>query len=92
MTRCTTCNGILRRGEKTCFGCGDPTTSKSGARFALRKNIASFLSLAFFASLALTAASFFFADRTPPFIGCLTCSVILLFVKRSADQTSERKA
>lgn len=92
MTRCTACNGILRKGEKTCFGCGEATVSKSNAKGALRKNIATLLSMVFFASLALTAASFFFADRTPPFIGCLTGSIILLFVKRSADQTSERRA
>jgi hypothetical protein len=92
MTRCSSCNGILQKGEKNCFGCGEATVSKSNAKGALRKNIASLLTLTFFASLALTAASFFFADRTPPFIACLTSSIILLFVKRSADQTSERKA
>ncbi|HYL75570.1 MAG TPA: hypothetical protein VEU96_15260 [Bryobacteraceae bacterium] len=90
MTRCSTCNGILRKGEKVCFTCGNGTP-KSNHNSSMGKGFATLITLAFFASLALTAASFFFSDRTPPFIACLASSVILLFVKRSADVTSERK-
>lgn len=89
MTRCSICNGILRKGEKVCFTCGNNTPKAN--RKALGKNFAGLITLAFFASLALTGASWFFSDRTPPFAACLACSVILLFVKRSADATSERK-
>ena len=90
MTRCTTCNGILRKGEKVCFGCGDSAPKRSRSK-SLGRNFAALITLAFFASLALTGASWFFSDRTPPFAACLACSVILLFVKRSADQTAEKK-
>jgi hypothetical protein len=91
MTRCVSCNSILRTDEKACFTCGDAVPKKKHGK-SLGKSFASLLTLTFFASLALTAASFFFADHTPPFIGCLAASIILLFVKRSADQTSERKS
>jgi len=90
MTRCSTCNGILRKGEKVCFTCGNGTP-KSNHKSSAGKSFAGLITLAFFASLALTGASWFFSDRTPPFAACLSCSVILLFVKRSADATSERK-
>jgi dolichol kinase len=89
MTRCSSCNGIMRPGENQCFTCGD-RASKSQRKVA-GKSFAGLITLAFFASLALTCASWFFSDRTPPFTACLACSVILLFVKRSADVTSEKK-
>ena len=89
MTRCSTCNGIMRPGEKACFTCGDAVVKSK--RKSAGKSFALLITLAFFASIALTCAAFFFSDRTPPFAACLACSVILLFVKRSADQTSERK-
>jgi hypothetical protein len=91
MTRCPTCNGILRKSEKVCFTCGEGTPKSNHKSSSMGKGFATLITLAFFASLALTAASFFFSSRTPPFIACLACSVILLFVKRSADVTSERK-
>jgi hypothetical protein len=90
MIRCSSCNGILRNDEKACFVCGEKTTKQVRGK-SMGKNFAVVITMAFFASLALTAASFFFSSRTPPFIACLASSVILLFVKRSADQTSERK-
>jgi len=91
MTRCLVCNGILRKGENVCFTCGDGVSRKSRANRSVGKSFATFITLAFFGSLGLTCASFFMADRTPPFTTCLAASVILLFVKRSADVTSEKK-
>lgn len=91
MTRCLVCNGILRKGEKVCFTCGDGASKKAGGK-SLGKGFATLITLAFFGSLGLTCASFFMADRTPPFTACLAASVILLFVKRSADVTSEKKS
>ncbi|HUK90696.1 MAG TPA: hypothetical protein VLZ81_09880 [Blastocatellia bacterium] len=49
------------------------------------------MTLAFFGSVALTGASLFLTDRTPPFSACLTATVVLLFVKRSADQFAGAK-
>jgi uncharacterized membrane protein YjjP (DUF1212 family) len=47
--------------------------------------------VAFFASLALTVASLFVADYTPPFIACVTASAVLLFLKRASDQFTRVK-
>ncbi len=83
------CNGILRKGETACFTCGDPAPGhKTKKPFA--QQFALFITITFFASLLLTAASFF-TDRTPPFTACLAASIILLFVKRSADQVAGRR-
>jgi uncharacterized membrane protein YjjP (DUF1212 family) len=57
----------------------------------MRARWATFVSVAFFASLALTIASLFAADYTPPFIACITATVVLLFLKRSSDQFTRVK-
>ncbi len=80
----------MRAAEKVCFSCGEDIP-KPVATTSMGKKFAVVITLLFFGSLALTGASFFM-DRTPPFIACLAASIILLFVKRSADQQSERKA
>jgi hypothetical protein len=89
MERCLTCNGILRKGEATCFTCGGKTP-KTVRGTSMAKRFAVVITVIFIGSLLLTAASFF-SDHTPPFAACLASSVILLFVKRTADSTSGRK-
>jgi hypothetical protein len=84
------CNGILRKGETVCFTCGDGAPKQRNRKpFAQRFSL--LITLIFLASLALTVASFVFTDRTPPFTACLAASVILLFVKRSADQVAGKR-
>jgi len=82
MTRCLSCNGILRTQEKSCFVCGAAAVE---LKRPTGKRLAGIITAVFIASLLLTAASFF-SDRTPPFSACLAASVVMLFVKRSADQ------
>jgi len=89
MTRCLACNGILKAGESTCYACGDEVP-KAVAANPWNKKFSFFINCFFVASLLLTVASFF-TDRTPPFSICIAVSVILLFVKRSADQLREKK-
>jgi FtsH-binding integral membrane protein len=56
------------------------------------KKVSTLITLTFIASLVLTVASLTpFSDRTPPFTICLAVSVILLFVKRTADQLREKR-
>ena len=76
--------------ERVCYGCGDPAPKQAGGP-SLRARWATFVSVAFFASLALTVASLFVADYTPPFIACVTASVVLLFLKRASDQFTRVK-
>ena len=85
-----TCNGILRKSETACYACGTvaPTsaTEKGGG-----KRFAAVVTVLFFASLALTIASLF-TSFTPRFALCAAVSIVLLFVKSSADQISEKKS
>lgn len=90
MTRCLACNGILKPGETVCYACGDGVP-KPPSQNPWTKRFSFVITLAFVASLVLTAASFF-SSRTPPFAICVAVSVILLFVKRSADQLREKKS
>ena len=83
------CNGILRKGETVCFTCGDAAPGHHTPK-SFAQNFALFITIVFFTSLLLTAASFF-TDRTPPFTACLAASIILLFVKRSADQVAGKR-
>ena len=91
MTRCPSCNGIMKSGEKSCYVCGERGPKQSGASPSLRGRWATLVSIAFFASLALTVASLFASDYTPPFIACVTASVVLLFLKRASDQFTRVK-
>jgi hypothetical protein len=86
-----TCNGILKPGEKSCYGCGE-RAPKQKVGPSLRKRVDALLTVVFIGSLALTAASLVFSDHTPPFTGCLTASVVLLFVKRSSNQLAGPKS
>jgi hypothetical protein len=76
--------------ERVCYACGDPAPKQAGGP-SMRARWATFVSVAFFASLALTVASLFVADYTPPFIACVTASVVLLFLKRASDQFTRVK-
>ena len=91
MTRCLTCNGIIRKTEKVCFTCGEGIPGYR-PQMPFAKRFAWFITTLFFASLALTGASLFVAERTPPFTACVAASIILLFVKRSADQIASRQS
>jgi hypothetical protein len=69
--------------EKVCYGCGEKAPRQPGNSSS---GWSTFLLVAFFGSVALTAGSLVFSDYTPPFTGCLTGSVILLFLWRASDQ------
>ena len=91
MTRCLSCNGILKNRETSCYGCGTAAVQpkkNGGNRFA------GMVTALFIASALLTVASMFsfFSDRTPPFSACLAATVVLMFVKRSADQFKSKES
>ena len=88
MTRCLSCNGILKSQEKSCFGCGELVVEIKSNK---GKSFSSFISALFIASLLLTGASLF-TDRTPPFAACSAASVVLLFVKRAADEFTSQES
>jgi hypothetical protein len=90
MTRCPSCNGIMKAGEKSCYVCGERGPKKESGP-SMRARWATFISIAFFASSALTIASLLASDYTPPFIACITATVVLLFLKRASDQFTRVK-
>ena len=82
MLRCPSCNGILTKAESTCYTCGtklaeDKSKSKGGF-----STVASGM---FYLSLGLTVLSIF-TSFAPPLAVCIPITLILLFVKSSADQ------
>jgi hypothetical protein len=91
MTRCANCNGIMTQSEKACYACGEKAPKQGTASPSMRARWATFLNVAFFASAALTIASLFASDYTPPFVGCVTATVVLLFLKRASDQFTRVK-
>jgi hypothetical protein len=80
----------MKAGERSCYVCGD-RAPKQAAGPSLRSRWSTLLSIAFVTSLLLTVASLVVSDYTPPFIGCITASVVLFFLKRASDQFTRVK-
>jgi hypothetical protein len=91
MTRCASCNGIMKHDERSCYVCGERGEKRRGVSPSMRARWATCVSVAFFTSLALTIASLFLSEYTPPFIACITATVVLLFLKRASDQFTRVK-
>jgi hypothetical protein len=89
MNRCLDCNSSLTKDETTCYTCGTPVQGES-ARAVFGQHFATFLKIAFFVSLGITAVSLF-TSFMPSFAKCATASVVLMFAKSSADQMLEKK-
>ena len=90
MTRCLNCNAIMKPDEKACFRCGDQVP-KQVTGPSMRARFGTLISLAFFGSIALTVASLVLSHYTPPFVACLTGTIVLLFAKRATDQFTRVK-
>ena len=89
MTRCLNCNGIMKAGEKSCYGCGNPAENvRSGSGGFL----SALASIGFVGSLFLTIASLLVPDLTPPFMPCLIASLVLLGIKMIAGDTQPQKS
>ena len=91
LIRCRDCNSTIKPGEARCYACNaiapeDAMLTKG----SFGRKFAAGISLMFFASAALTVASLFLED-TPSFMKCLTTTLVLLFVKSSANQMAEKK-
>lgn len=90
MSRCRDCNALLRNDETVCASCGGAAPSKSTGP-TLQQRFATFAKIAFFVSLGLTVASLFLSFM-PSFTKCAVVSVVLHFVRSSADQMLEKKS
>jgi len=88
MLRCRDCNASLKKDEKECFTCGHPVEvdtrqSTFGRRFA------GFIKVVFLISLVMVPLSLFMESMS--FSKCMTTTLVLFFVKSSADQMLEKK-
>lgn len=88
MDRCLECNATLKADETVCYTCGSARPPKD-QKPNLIARCAGLIKVLFIASGLLTVASLFF-EATPSFIACLTTTIILLFVSRSAEQMIEK--
>jgi hypothetical protein len=90
LIRCRDCNSTIKPGEPTCYCCGSAAPAGDSAKTAFGKKFAAGIQVAFLLSAAMTVASLFF-EATPSFAKCLTATVVLLFVKSSAQQMIEKR-
>ncbi len=89
MLRCLSCNGVMTKTEVKCYSCGEPApwTVKQKVK---GKGFTKLATVLFFASALLTVCSFF-SDHTPPVMVCVAVTLVLLFVKSSADQLGKNR-
>lgn len=83
MLRCPSCNGILTKTETVCYSCGEKTVPSNERAKGVGFNTVA--SIVFYISLTLTVVSIF-SNYAPPLSVCVPVTIILLFVKSSADQ------
>jgi len=89
MLKCVNCHGTLAVGEAVCIQCGTapepinpPPTWKDRFRTGVK--------IGFIFAAVLTVASLF-TDWVPSFTKCAVATVILFFVKNSADGMFENQ-
>jgi hypothetical protein len=89
MNKCVNCHGTLTETEAVCIQCGTapvpidpPVTWKERFRSGVK--------IGFIFAAILTVASLF-TDYTPSFTKCAVATVILFFVKNSADGMFENR-
>jgi len=88
MLRCLSCNGILQKSETVCYSCGEKIDGAAKA-----KSKGSFYSVAamlFYISLGATGLSIF-TKFGPPLAVCVPATIVLMFVKSSADQVKKNQ-
>jgi len=88
MLRCSSCNGLLAKGEKACYSCGNKTGLEAAATTKI--GFHTLVAVFFYICLAMTILSIF-TSFGPKLSLCVPVTVILLFVKSSADQQNKNQ-
>lgn len=88
MTRCLSCHSIVSKSDLVCYGCGDRVPKRTKLELKA-KPVSTVSTIVFFASLGLTAYSFF-ADQKLPFSVSLAVSASLLLVRIIADRVANK--
>ena len=86
MERCLDCNSLLTKEETVCIECG---TKVGGDDLSAASFVSSIVTLLFYVSfLALIASPF--VDKLPSFMFCMMISGALLFMMRTAKDSTQK--
>ena len=92
MLRCLSCNGILAKNETVCYSCGEASPEHLKQKNKGQgKGFSTVVSIAFFASLGFTGLSLL-TSFGPPLSLSIAISVVLLFVRSSANQLTKNRS
>lgn len=83
MQRCRTCEGTIAKNETECITCGTPVQPKGDPNKG-RTRFSRIVTGMLFFSAAFTLAGLF-TDYGPPFMTGISVCVVLVLVKKSAD-------
>jgi hypothetical protein len=86
MERCLDCNSLLAKEEKICLECG---TKVGGDDSNIAAMVASLVTILFYVSIIPLVASPFI-NRGPSFVFCMFISCALLFVMRTAKDSTQK--
>lgn len=89
MLRCSSCNGILTKAEKVCYSCGS-AIEQNAEQKAKGGGFNIVVAAVFYMSLGLTLLSLF-TNYAPPLSVCIPITLVLMFVKSSADQLKKNQ-
>jgi len=84
------CNGIMTKAETVCYSCGEKTGLVATSAKASRNGFNMVVSVVFYISLGLTVVSLF-TNYAPPLAVCVPITLVLMFVKSSADQLKKNQ-
>lgn len=98
MSRCNSCNGVVKRTDLECYTCGDPVARPSKPFWRRRREskakpiapVTPFSNFLFIASLVLTGVSLL-SNQKMPLPVALTLSGILLTARIVTDRRAAKK-
>ena len=86
MERCKQCESPLAKSDASCVNCGELIQPRE-TKPSNRKRFGKLVTVMFIFSAALTVVALF-TSYVGSFITCLATTVVLLMVKKSADEMS----
>ena len=84
MQRCKQCESTLAKTDVACINCGEPVAPVK-PKSNLRRHFGKIVTGLFILSAALTVVALF-TNYVGSFITCLAVTIVLLMVKKSADE------
>ena len=88
MQRCRQCETPLAQTDVNCINCGTPIKTTVSGKVIFRRRFQKVVTGMFFLCGGLTVASLF-TDYAPSFITCIAVTIVMLMVKKSADEMAQ---